>query len=228
MCGQHVLLDPPPDDIKIPFKFIIINATRVGDHDLLDFGAGRIGLLADDRCINGNLPPAVDIIPEGENLAFNNRAAGFLRFEVGFRQKHHANGQLAVNRLMPRAHDMFLEEIMRNLDMDAAAVARFAVRIDGAAVPDRLQGINARFDHGARGSAVNRRHQANATIVPFLRRVIHAVFGQKSGIIRPGFDECFALRETRRQILDVFRHIVTTFYQDASARFSLAALFSRY
>jgi hypothetical protein len=50
---------------------------------------------------------------------------------------------------------MVLEEILWNLDVNAGAVAGFAVGIDGATVPEFLQRLDARIDHLAAGSAVD-------------------------------------------------------------------------
>ena len=41
-----------------------------------------------------------------------------------------------------RALDLALEEVLRDLDVDAGAVAGLAVGVDRAAVPDRLQRLD--------------------------------------------------------------------------------------
>ena len=41
----------------------------------------------------------------------------------------------------PLPADMLAEEILRDLDVDAGAVAGLAVGVDGAAVPDGLQRV---------------------------------------------------------------------------------------
>ena len=56
--------------------------------------------------------------------------------------------------------------------MDAGAVTGLAIGIDGAAVPDSLQRIDARLHHVAPSFAVQRRHQPDATGIVFLCGVI--------------------------------------------------------
>ena len=71
----------------------------------------------------------------------------------------------------------FAEEILWHLQVDAAAVAGLAVRIDGAAVPDGLQRIDgARHDFAAR-LAVDSGDEANATgVVLIAWRIGVAIF----------------------------------------------------
>jgi hypothetical protein len=57
---------------------------------------------------------------------------------------------------------MLLEEILRDLDVDARTVAGLAVGVHGAAVPHRLQRIDARRNHVAASLAVQRDHQTDA------------------------------------------------------------------
>ena len=56
--------------------------------------------------------------------------------------------------------------------MDAGAVAGLAVGIDRAAMPDRLQRIDAGLHHVAALFAVQRRDQADAAGVVLLRGVV--------------------------------------------------------
>ena len=62
----------------------------------------------------------------------------------------------ARRRSPPRSHCRG-EEILRDFDMDAGAVAGLAVGIDRAAMPDRLQRIDAGLHHVAALLAVERR-----------------------------------------------------------------------
>ena len=64
--------------------------------------------------------------------------------------------------------DLALEEVLRDLDVDAGPVAGLAVGVDGAAVPDRLQRLDA-LDHDlAPRLAVDRDHAADAAGVVLL------------------------------------------------------------
>jgi hypothetical protein len=57
---------------------------------------------------------------------------------------------------------MVAEEVLRDLDVDARAVAGLAVGVDGAAMPHRLQRIDARHHDVAASLAVERHDQADA------------------------------------------------------------------
>ena len=100
---------------------------------------------------------------EAQDLGLDDGAAAFLRAEVGARQEHHADGDAAELRLLAGGiADVVAEEILRDLDMDAGAVAGLAVGVDRAAVPHRLQRIDARHHDVAPPLAVERRDQADA------------------------------------------------------------------
>ncbi len=62
--------------------------------------------------------------------------------------------------------------------MDARAVAGLAVRIHGAAVPDRLERVDPLFDDLARGLAVDGHHETDAAGRMFVLGPVQAVFGQ--------------------------------------------------
>ena len=62
--------------------------------------------------------------------------------------------------------------------MDTCTIARLAVGIDGAAVPDGAQRLDRRLDDAARGLAVGRRDHADAAGIGFKVGAIHAVFGK--------------------------------------------------
>ena len=67
-----------------------------------------------------------------------------LRAEIGARQKDLTDGDQLVHRgLVAGAADLVVEEGDRDLHMDARAVAGLAIGIDRAAVPDRLQRVDA-------------------------------------------------------------------------------------
>src|SRR6185437_7484790 len=90
-------------------------------------------------------------------------AAALLRRHVGARQEHRADGDAtALHVLARRIADMLLEEVLRDLDVDARAVAGLAVGIDRAPVPYRLQGIDARHHDVTATLAVQRHDQADA------------------------------------------------------------------
>src|SRR5882757_4153268 len=76
---------------------------------------------------------------------------------------------------------MVAEEVLRDLDVDAGAVAGLAVGIDGAAVPHRLQRIDAGRHHVASALAVERHDQADAAGVLLLGGVVAVGGGELRG-----------------------------------------------
>ena len=79
----HALLDAPPAEIKPAFEFFHIEAVADVEYDLLDFGARRIGLLADDGDVHRHLAPAIEIEAEAQHFGFDDGAAGFLGAVIG-------------------------------------------------------------------------------------------------------------------------------------------------
>ncbi len=75
---------------------------------------------------------------------------------------------------------MVAEEILRDLDMDAGAVAGLAVGVDRAAMPHRLQRIDARRHHVAAALAVQRHDQPDAAGIDLLGGVV-AIGGRELG-----------------------------------------------
>ena len=84
---------------------------------------------------------------------------------------------------------MQLEEVLRDLHVDAGAVAGLAVGVDGAAVPHRLERGDAGLDHGAPRLAVDCRDQADAAGVMLMGRIVEPVARQALGVGPPFGDE---------------------------------------
>ena len=175
--GDHLLFDAAADQVEflLELRHVHFLGHRPGDHDLLDFRAGRLRLGTDDRHVDGHLAPAIDGIARLDDLAFDDGAAGFLRIEVGAGQEHHADREAVGQRLVAGNGDRVVEEAHRQVHMDARAVAGLAVGIDRAAMPHRLQRVNRRHHDPARGLAVGRRDEADAAGIGFQIRAIHAV-----------------------------------------------------
>src|SRR3546814_4551928 len=79
-----------------------------------------------------------------------------------------------------------------DLQVDAGTVAGLAVGIDGAAVPDCLQRLDAGDHDVASRGAVEGGDEANAAGVMLLSRVVEAVARELGGIALPGGDEVVA------------------------------------
>src|SRR3546814_5368631 len=83
---------------------------RPRDHDLLDLGARRLRLLADHRHVDRHLAPAVDRVARADDFGFDDRAARFLRAEIGARQEDHADREPVGKRLVSRRGDRIRSE----------------------------------------------------------------------------------------------------------------------
>src|SRR5205814_4089684 len=127
----HPLLDAPADHVEVALEPLGGVPPRVGDHDLLDLGARRVRLLADHADIHGHLAPAVDRIAGVQYLGLDDGPTPLLAIEIGARQEDHADCELPGPGLVARVLDVLAEEVLRDLHMDAGAVAGFAIGIDG-------------------------------------------------------------------------------------------------
>ncbi len=182
VVGQRRLLHAPAQDVELLLELAVVEAgIAAADQDLLDLGPRGVGLLADHRDVDRHLAPAQDGVAEAQDLGLDDGAAALLRQKVGARQEHHADGDAADLRgLAARIAHVIAEEVLRDLDMDAGAVAGLAVGIDGAAMPHRLQRIDAGHHHVAAAPAVQRHDQADAAGVDLLGGVV-AVGGGELG-----------------------------------------------
>ena len=119
---------------------------------------------------------------EAQDLGLDDGAAALLRAEIGARQEHHADRQPSGLRdLAARVADIFLEEVLRDLDVEARAVAGLAVGVDRAAVPHGLQRIDAGRDHVAASLAVQRHDETDAAGIESLGGVVTIGGGELGG-----------------------------------------------
>ena len=97
LCSDDFFLDPAADEVEVLLELLdrMLLQRWSRDHDLFNFGACMLRFLADNRYINGNLPPAIDFIACLDNFRFDNGAARFLCAKVHARQEHHPNRKLS-------------------------------------------------------------------------------------------------------------------------------------
>ncbi|KFL48668.1 hypothetical protein IL54_4547 [Sphingobium sp. ba1] len=176
---DHLLLDPAADEVQILFELglVALFGHWPGDHDLLDFGARALRLLADDGYVHRHLAPAIDGVARVDDLALDYGAAGFLGGQVGARQEDHADGEAVGQRLVAGVGNGVVKEAHRQIDMDARAIAGLAIGIDRAAMPHGLQRIDRGGDDAAAGTAIGGGDEADATGVAFQVGMIHALGG---------------------------------------------------
>ena len=181
LLGQRLLLDPAADEVEVALE--LRRPSRPSALPMMICSiSGRVALAFSPMTptFDRHLAPAVDVVAEAQDLALDDAAAALLRVEVGARQEHHADRDAAGRRAVADPLDLVVEEVLRDLDMDAGAVAGLAVGIDRAAVPDRLQRLDALLHHLAARLAVDRRDAADAAGVVLVGRVIGMGRGRAS------------------------------------------------
>ena len=152
--GDGLLLDAAADDVQVALERGFVGGGAVAHDDLLDLRARGVGLLTNAAHVDRHLAPAMDGVAEIQDLGLDDLAAALLGGEVGLGQEHLAHGDALDRPGVAAALDVFGEEILRDLDMDAGAVPGLAVGIHGAAVPHRLQRVDASLHHVAPGATV--------------------------------------------------------------------------
>ena len=177
--GDGGFLDAAADDVEVSLEHVRRAAWGVAHHDLFDFGACLVGFFADHADVYRDLAPAVDLVAEAEDFGLRDLPAAFLGGEVGFRQEHLADRDLAVLGAFAAAFYRFGEEVLRDLDVDAGAVAGLAVGVHGAAVPEGAERVYAGLHDGAAGFAVQGCDQADAAGIVFL--------GGRVGVFETGY-----------------------------------------
>ena len=182
-CAAHLRFNAAADDEEIALDLLHVLLSAGVEHDLFDFRPRRIGLFADDRNVHRHLTPAIDVVTEAEDLGLDDRAACFLRGIIRTRQEDHADADTPRLQRMARQADFIREKLLRYLDVQASAIARLAIGVDGAAVPNALERIDRMKDDFAARLAVDRRHQTNAARIALLVWRIAVVLFQVAGVL---------------------------------------------
>ena len=117
---------------------------------------------------------------------------------------------------------MLPEEGLGDLHVDAGAVAGLAVCVDRAAVPDRLERLDAGDHHLAPRPPVDRGDQPDAAGVVLLGRIVEALAGEALGFASP-----LLLQVAIRAILQLIGHSASRHYSAATGTASAGILFLR-
>src|SRR3546814_11188892 len=80
---------------------------------------------------------------------------------------------------------MLAEEVLRDLQVDAGAVAGLAVGVDRTAMPHRLQRLDAGDHHIAPPRSIERGDEADAAGVILLRRLLEHLAAELLGLALP-------------------------------------------
>ncbi|TPW03522.1 MAG: Uncharacterized protein FD124_2983 [Alphaproteobacteria bacterium] len=145
---------------------------RIAEEHLFDLGPRGVGLLADHGDVHRHLTPAVKIETRADDFRFDDRAGALLRGEVIAREKYLADENRARFHLVARAAHDLAEEILRRVEQDARAVAGLAVRVHGAAMPQRLQRADRHGDDLAARLAVDGDHEAHAARIALIAAIV--------------------------------------------------------
>ena len=100
--------------------------------------------------------------------------------EIAARQEDLPDGELVAAGFVACAPDLLLEKSLRDLHVDARAVAGLAVRVDRAAMPDRLERLDAVVDDLAARLSVQRHDEPDAARGVLVLGAVH------SGGFQPG------------------------------------------
>ena len=175
-CAADLCLDAAANDEQVALD--LLDAFRVTgvEHDLFDLRSGGVRLFSDDGDVDGDLPPAIDVIAKTQDLGLDDRAAGFLSRVIGARQEYHSDANASRLQRVPGQTHLVSKKGLWHLDVDPGAVTRLAVCIDSAPVPNALEGVDRVEDDFPAGLAVDRRNQADAAGIALLVRMITVAF----------------------------------------------------
>jgi hypothetical protein len=141
------LLDAAAHQIERAFQLVRVPVGRVFKQDLFNRRTRRRSLGPQTGRVHRHLTPAKQAQARAQHFGLDDGAALFLGAKIGARQEDHADADGVIAGLVSRASHRRLEEILRNAKPQTRAVAGLAVRVHGAAVPDRLQGFQTQL-HG--------------------------------------------------------------------------------
>ena len=100
-----------------------------------------------------------------QDFGLDDGASGLLIAKVGARQKDLPDADRIVGRIVTGPLCLLTEEVLRHFDPDTGAVARLAVGVHRAAVPDILERLDAHLDDFALRLAIERGNEAHAASV---------------------------------------------------------------
>ena len=152
---------------------------------MFNLRSGRISLFTETFNLDGNMAPSMDVVAHAQNFTFHDRPAGFLRSEIGARQKDlpHSD-QFTFARFMTGTANLVIEKRHRDLHMYASAIPRFSVSINRASVPYGLKRGNSVFDHFTAGFSIYRDHKPHTTGGMFILFAVQAVLSHPSALCR--------------------------------------------
>jgi hypothetical protein len=114
--------------------------------------------------VSPHLAPAADGVAEAQDLALDQGAAGLLLLDVVAGKKTMPTAMWLSTSRTPLSR--LLKKACGILDVDAGAIAGLASALDGAPMPDGLQGVDAGDHHLAARLAVDGDDAAHAAGVP--------------------------------------------------------------
>ena len=102
------------------------------------------------------MAPSVYVVTAAQYLGLHDRPAAFLRVEIVAGKKRHADGNPSAGaRIMACPTHLLVEELGRNLKMQAGSVACLSIGIHSSPMPDGFQRIDSVLDHFARALPVD-------------------------------------------------------------------------
>ena len=194
LCRESCFLDPTTDDVEFALELLFVDVLFTADQDLFDLRAGRVRFLTKAISFHRNVAPAVDVVTHTEHFGLNDRAATLLSAEIGARQEHLTNCDQFVHIwLVASATDLVVEEGHWNLNMDTRAVTRFAVSVDSATVPNRLERVDPVIDHFAGRFTIQRNNKPYTARRMFVFGTVEAVLRHPLALCLFGCDPVFII-----------------------------------
>ncbi len=169
------------DDVELAFEGVLVDGTGAADEDLLDVGLGGAGHAADGIAIHGSIAPAEDGEPFLADDALEDAFAG--EALVGLDgQEGHADAVFAFGGEGEAEGGAFAgEELVRDLDEDACAIAGFGIAAAGAAVGEVDEDLDALLDDVVGFMAFDAGDEADTAGVVFKGGVVESLRLRQAG-----------------------------------------------
>ena len=163
------------DHVQLALQRVLVHPQRVLDEDLLDVGLGDARDAADGIHVDWRIAPAEHAQSLLADDALDDPFAGQALVAL-HGEKHHAHAILArVGKGDADAGALAGEELVRDLDEQAGAIARFRIAAAGATVQQVQQDLNALEDDVVGLLALDVDHKPDPAGVALERRIVQAL-----------------------------------------------------
>ena len=153
--GAGRVLGDAPDHVQLPLERVLVELVRRSDEELADAGCEEPRGLACRVDVDRDVAPAEQLLPLGQNGCLEQ----LLELDAATRVlRQEADGDAVGPGL--RQRQLGREQVVRDADQEAGAVARVGIRAGGAAVLEVLERVERAADRLVRGRASSRATKA--------------------------------------------------------------------